>query len=218
MRLRFGKAKEEQPREVASVERELLADPGSERAFLSIYKRIHDEAMDHARMYLDEAAAWDAVQEGFGAVWKRWEYLTIEQRSRGYFFRSVHNAVLKRLRKDKRFVELERAEEELTRLAIESIDQSADDESGEVDLPALVERIMAELPPRRREVYLLARERRLSHAEVAEALGLSPATVNRHLTLANEIVVAKLRRAGFRIGSPAARKSLPPVSREASND
>jgi RNA polymerase sigma factor (sigma-70 family) len=159
MRFGLGKVRKENPLEVQVVERDLPADPGQERAFLEVYERIHNEAMDHARFYLDEGAAWDAVQDALLSVWKRWPYLTPEQRSRAYLFGAIHNAVLKRLRADKRFVELEAAEEKLTRLAIESIDESAGEPEGEVDLPALVDRIIRELPPRRREAFLLARER-----------------------------------------------------------
>jgi len=43
---------------------------------------------------------------------------------------------------------------------------------------------LASLPPRRREVFVLTRLQRLSHAEVAELLSLSPQTVANHLSAA----------------------------------
>jgi RNA polymerase sigma-70 factor, ECF subfamily len=218
MRFGVGKARKEDPLLVDVVERDLPADPGLERAFLDVYERIHDEAMQHALLFLDRDAAWDAVQEALADIWKRWRHLTPEQRTKAYFFGAIHNCVLLRLRKDKRFVQLEQAEHKLTRLAVESIDASTGEPHVQTDLQALVDRLIGEMPPRRREVFVLARERGLSHKEVAEALGISAASVNKHLTLANEVMRSELRRAGFRLESPPQPKLLPPGSTEADND
>ncbi len=52
------------------------------------------------------------------------------------------------------------------------------------ELNQAVAKAMRELPPRRREVFKLARESGFSYAEIAEIMGLSRQTVANHLSLA----------------------------------
>ena len=52
---------------------------------------------------------------------------------------------------------------------------------------------LTRLPPRMRLIATMRWYQRLSHAEIAEALGISPATVNNQLTGALRVLRAKLR-------------------------
>jgi len=202
---------------VGVVEQSLPAEPGLENAFCDIYRRIHADAMDHAERFLDYDSACDAVHEAIADIWTRWRKLLPEQRTDAYFYGAVHNRVLKQLKRDKRFVELEAAEHKLSQLAIEAID-AAPVEGDEPDAARVVDRIVGDMPPRRKEVFLLIREKGMTYKEVAETLGISVPSVNTHLTLAHEALRAELRRAGFRIAASKSTKALRPKSPEARND
>jgi RNA polymerase sigma-70 factor (ECF subfamily) len=220
MRLARRKSQEPETLLVGVVEQSLPADPGLENAFLDIYLRIHDEAMDHAERFLEYEAADDAVHEAVADIWERWRKLLPEQRTDAYFYGAIHNQVLKRLKRDKRFVELEDAEHQLSRLAIEAIDAAPvpGAQADEHDAADVVDRIVGDMPPRRKAVFLLLREKEMTYKEVAETLGISVPSVNTHLTLAKEALRVGLRRAGFSIPAPTPMKRLRPKNPEVSND
>jgi RNA polymerase sigma-70 factor (ECF subfamily) len=68
---------------------------------------------------------------------------------------------------------------------------AADAELEADELAALVKRVIAALPERPREAFLLSRRHGLSHAEVAGVMEISVSTVEKHIVRA----VAELRRA-----------------------
>lgn len=53
-----------------------------------------------------------------------------------------------------------------------------------LDLQSRVEHALLQLPERRRQVFELSRIQGLSHKEISQELGISPKTVENHLTLA----------------------------------
>jgi RNA polymerase sigma factor (sigma-70 family) len=59
-------------------------------------------------------------------------------------------------------------------------------------LSDLIEQEVSQLPGRMREVYLLRRDEELSHAEIAERLGISRLTVKTQMNKALRILREKL--------------------------
>lgn len=64
------------------------------------------------------------------------------------------------------------------------------------ELTAVVERILESMPPQRRRIFAMSRREGLSDAEIAERLGLSVRTVNKHIELALRDIRLKLGRGG----------------------
>lgn len=64
------------------------------------------------------------------------------------------------------------------------------------ELTAVVERILESMPPQRRRIFAMSRRKGLSDAEIAERLGLSVRTVNKHIELALRDIRLKLGRGG----------------------
>jgi RNA polymerase sigma-70 factor (ECF subfamily) len=62
----------------------------------------------------------------------------------------------------------------------------------EKQLAAIIEREIAALPPKMREVFVLSRKEYLTHKEIAELLGISEQTVSKHVTNALKILRVKL--------------------------
>lgn len=105
-----------------------------------------------------------------------------------YLFRIALNVARDRLATDRRYLAFER---------IETIDL-ADDAAGPADAIearselARVERLIAELPPRQRQILVAARLDGLSRGEIARRLGVSLSTVEKELKSAHEYCLSRI--------------------------
>jgi RNA polymerase sigma-70 factor, ECF subfamily len=134
----------------------------------------------------DEAE--DIVQETFVRVWRNRNTWTPSGTVSAYLYRITRNIALNALRS-------RRAQQKWDRLAAEALIRDAPRISAEEDLEREllreeVEGAIASLPPRRREIFVLARYHCLSHREIADALGISLQTVSNQMSSA----LADLRR------------------------
>lgn len=178
--------------------------------FGELYSRLLPVAVDHAARFLSEGEARDAVSDAFAEVWVRWTNLAVEQRTAAYVLGAVHHHILKQLRANKRLVALDDAEAELTHLAIHEIDTpTRATTAGDV-----IDLVVAAMPHRRRDVFLLVRELRYTYKEAAALLSISEGTVNTHMRLAAEDVRTALQRHGFRIAAGGAARLAPGAKEE----
>ena len=80
------------------------------------------------------------------------------------------------------------------RSALREPEDSAPGQDSELsarDLRRVVDRIVEHMPARRREIFLLSRQQHLSNAQIAQRLGLSVRTVEKHI----ELALQEIRRA-----------------------
>jgi RNA polymerase sigma-70 factor (ECF subfamily) len=61
---------------------------------------------------------------------------------------------------------------------------------------AMLRRVLDEMPPRRRLVFLMHRAKGMKHAEIAAELGISVKAVEKHMVKATRVLRAKLGRGG----------------------
>lgn len=138
-----------------------------------------------ARMTGSVEAAEDAAQETFCRLWERRRSWRIEGSVSGLVFRLARNIAIS----EHRHLQAEGR-------AAEVVSESTPAHHAAPDVPdaelrAALERAIAALPPRRREVFLLRVVHDLSYKEIAVAMGTSPQTVANQLSHA----LAFLRRA-----------------------
>ena len=62
----------------------------------------------------------------------------------------------------------------------------------ENDLKALIEKEIHLLPPKMREVFILSRNKRMSHREIADVLAISEQTVSTHIKRALRVLRIRL--------------------------
>jgi len=141
--------------------------------FINYYSRFVNFASDILK---DSQAAEDIVQEQFMKVWLHRERLNENQSIESYLFILTKNAILNHIRDNRRMMAAELPE------AIASSDLNTDLDAAE--LQNRVQSLVAQMPPKRREVYLLSRSYGLSNEEISQRLGLSIRTVERHISLA----------------------------------
>jgi RNA polymerase sigma-70 factor (ECF subfamily) len=131
-----------------------------------------------ARMTGSVEAAEDAVQEAFCRLWERRRFWKGEGSVSGLLFRLARNVAIS----EHRHLD---AEARAAWAAGESLPRHAEPAEPPNDaLRASLERAIAALPPRRREVFLLRVVLDLSYKEIAAVMGTSPQTVANQLSSA----------------------------------
>jgi RNA polymerase sigma-70 factor (family 1) len=162
---------------------------GDHSAFAEIYNRykfvLHNHAWNKIRN-MDEAN--DALQEVFSTLWLKRESINIGSNLSGYLYTSIRNHLLNVI-----------VRKEVRTRYINSIQQFTNEGGVRTDhlvrenmLRAAIEKEIAVLPPRMREVFELSRKQHLSHKEIAAIMNTSEQTVKKQMTKALKILRSKL--------------------------
>lgn len=168
------------------------------RTYSKRYAEMHEPLQLFAERFLAPDDALDAVQDAMTSIWMRWPALVREKATDRYFYGAVHKRVLSVLDEQRRHVSFVDAEAELERQVVR---EYADAERADVRAE-VVDAVVALMPPRRREAFLLVMEEGFTFKEAARILELSFETVKTHMRLANEDVRAALTRAGLSLKTP----------------
>ena len=128
------------------------------------------------RMTGSPEAAEDAVQETFCRLWERRRSWRVEGSVSGLLYRLARNIAIS----EHRHLQ---AEDRAAAVSIEDAPRHHDlPEMPDEALRAALERAIAALPPRRREVFLLRVVHDLSYKEIAHIMGTAPQTVANQLS------------------------------------
>jgi len=147
-----------------------------EKIFRDSYKPLKAYAF---RFVNDLATAENMVQDVFLKLWQNRHNLVITTSLVHYLFRSVRNHSLNHLEKT-------RVRTGYLRMQLEKT-QDEEDFSAfypEIGLLEKIESAISALPPKRQEIFRLAREEGLKYREIADQLNLSVKTVEAQMTLA----------------------------------
>jgi len=152
---------------------------GSDRkAFSEIYERYHALLFAYAyHKLLNKQEAQDIVQEVFITLWENRETFVLKTFLSGFLYKSVLNKILNIWKHNK----IVREHASIQNLSIDIDSYETDFLIREKEIAALIEKEIAALPPRTREVYELKYKAYLSTKDVAERLGISENTVSNHL-------------------------------------
>ncbi|MFI5244053.1 MAG: RNA polymerase sigma-70 factor [Gemmatimonadales bacterium] len=175
------------------AEREWLARlrTGDERAFEELFRAFAAPLCDFALSYVrDRETAEEIVQELFCWIWEQRFTLEMPHGVRPWLFTAVRNRSLNALRN--RHVEFSIHDRVSRDARSNSRPDLPDAELAARDLAEAASRVVAAMPPRCREAYTLIREQQLSYAEAARVMGISPNTVEIHMTRATAILRAAL--------------------------
>lgn len=173
-------------------ERELIVglQSGDPKVFEELFRAYASSLTGFALSYLHAPdAAEDVVQGVFVSLWMNRHSLRPAHGLRAYLFAAVRNRALNLLRDE---VSQRRTAESFVAMAGTNA-PTADAHAVAADLHRQVRTIVAGMPPRCRDVFLLVRTQLLSYAEVAAVLGIAPKTVEIHMSRALAILRARLR-------------------------
>lgn len=155
------------------------------RAFEYVYVTYSDSLLNYAdRLLNDTHTAQDVVQQIYYKIWENRFSLEITLSIRAYLYKSVYYGCLNTLthRKNIRPYEQLQAGD----LYLSHILQTPEAETAlwQSDMEKVVREAIETLPEKCREVLLLSKFEGLKNREIAQQLGISEKTVERHMTIA----------------------------------
>lgn len=155
-------------------------------AFESVFRTYYTSLYNFAFRYLHSAdEADDAVQTVFVRIWNAREGWHVAGSLADYLHLAVRNACRDRLQHDavaRRWREKRVDELRSTFAEGEALLPEVDAAVADAELGATVERAIAELPPKRREVFMLRFTDGLSYDAIAHRLGVGRKTVETQIS------------------------------------
>lgn len=131
--------------------------------------------------------AEDLLQEVFASLWTKRDYLRKEKNIEGYLFVSARNQL---------YNHLKQAVAETTAFLPEKGLAFSYDHVEETvrykETEATYYEALSTLPAQRRKAFILSREQGLSYQEIAQLMGISPRTVEKHISEALQLLRGKL--------------------------
>ncbi|MGV3764516.1 MAG: RNA polymerase sigma factor [Chitinophagaceae bacterium] len=163
----------------------LLIAEGDERAFELFFSRYRDKLYQYLLLVTKSSEiAEEITMDIFLKLWAGRELLT-QITEPGAFLRKIaHNKAIDFFRVAARHDKLHKAYAAHIQRLHENDDQSTLDEES----LQLLREIINQLPPRRKQIYLLSREHNMTYDQIAKHLNISHKTVkNSMLSALNEI-------------------------------
>jgi len=157
-----------------------LVAAGSEPAFRQLFYQYRPRLIAFALgLSKSEQAAEDIVHDVFLGLWKNRQRLPEVEHFSNYLFRAVQYRTHRQLQR--------RVKEALilARLRQEVYDGDFIEQQEIFTLQVVrnfLKQGLDKLTPQQRRIFLLSRELGLSHAQIAERLGIQPQTVSNHLS------------------------------------
>ncbi len=168
---------------------------GETRGFDALFRQYSARLYRFAYVYLrSRAVAEEIVQDCFLKVWEKRATLREDVPLKGYLFTIAYNAVLNQLRQQQRH------QQYATGLGL--TEASAVEPGNDVEYAELKELYHAaieQLPPKRRQVFVMSREQGLSYAEIAAEIGLSVKTVEAQMSQSLKFLSAYMKARGIRL-------------------
>ena len=158
-----------------------LFKSGDQIAYLEIYDRYTLILLNHAyNKTRSREEAKDVVQEVFTNLWAKREQINCHSNLSGYLYSSLRNNILNRIARQSLSEKYAASFTEFLKTEVNHV--ITDHLVREHELAALIEKEIAALPSKMRQVFELSRKQHLSHKEIADQLLISEQTVSKHIT------------------------------------
>ena len=152
---------------------------GDKKAIDRLYEKFHARIFYFALSFLkNEEDSYDIVQEVFIKLWENRSTYQNYTNIDALIFTLAKNTVLSVFRK-------RASEQKYLEFLGYSAQTNNEATSEQVDYSFLkqqYESIIPQLPPKRKEIFMLSREKGLSNKEIAKLKGISEKTVEDHIT------------------------------------
>jgi RNA polymerase sigma-70 factor (ECF subfamily) len=167
---------------------EVLLNDTQGEFFKDLYFKYHGRLVLYANKYLhDIDLAKDIVQESFLALWGNNTKQVIVEHPKAYLFQSVRNKALNHIRSSKReLVGDDAVDEVLNYYELKSLSNNETPFKSllEVELEEQYSLAKKKLPKGCLQVFEMSRSEGLKNIEIAERLGVSIKTVEKHISKA----------------------------------
>jgi RNA polymerase sigma-70 factor, ECF subfamily len=158
---------------------------GNEMVFESVFKDYYNRLCNYAFGFVDDSdEAEEMVQNTFLNIWESREKIEIHTSIKSYLYRSVQNNCLNRIKHEK----VRQTYGNYQQHHAESFAESASQLVISHELQNQISEAFKSMPPQCRTVFELSRYENLTYAEIAEQLGISIKTVDKHMIKALKIM------------------------------
>lgn len=162
-----------------------LLKNGNKRAFAQLYHnykvRIYQNIL---KIVKSDDIAEEILQELFVKVWMAKENLDPEKSFRSYLFKIAENLVYDCFRKAARDKKMEAYLVSIAAPETSPVEEQLYYKEGNYVLTQAI----AQLPPKRKQVYILCKVEGKSYEEASRLLGVSISTINEHIVKATQVV------------------------------
>jgi RNA polymerase sigma-70 factor (ECF subfamily) len=159
-----------------------IAINNCEKAYKELFMQMHESLTDFARSILkSEEDAEEVVSDFFIVIWQRRASLSSIENPRLYFFVSIKNAALNKLKSNKN-LQLPHMGEWQT--SLKSVFFNPEELLLSAEIVKKVMKAVNELPPKCKIIFKLIKEEGLKYAEVAKLLDISVKTVEAQMAIA----------------------------------
>ncbi len=153
-------------------------------AFSALFNALREALLRYVRSIVkDEMTAHDLVQDVFLSLWKQRASLDPSRSLKAYLYQVARNRAIRFLR-DERTHHKKHTEIRMQNDRHLPVEEWPDAGLEKDMLVMKLRSWVNELPDRQREALELSRYQGFTHKEIAELMGVSPRTVNAHITLA----------------------------------
>lgn len=170
------------PHPLIHNEKELLLQvaEGDEKAFILLHDHYFDKVYYAGLSFLKSPdLAMDTLQDIFFSLWKKREMLRTVENFGAFLMVMVRNELINALQRNTR---REQVYKEYS-LQLPTNFMLSDEQLEYKQLELLIKKAIEALSPQQQLIYRLTREEGLSHAAIAERLGLSAKTIANTITL-----------------------------------
>ena len=168
--------------ELAWLERVRADD---EQAFEALFDAYVEPLCAFAYSYVEsQAAAQEIVQDLFCRLWERRRALEVPRSVHAYLYGATRNRAINYLRNrrvERAFLSRALGDETARQERLPAAPAEQEQKLNAEALAEAVERAVAAMPVRCREVFTLTRDQQLTYTEVAAVLRISPKTVETHM-------------------------------------
>jgi RNA polymerase sigma-70 factor, ECF subfamily len=166
------------------------------KAYEELFFRYHGRLVLFARKFTgDLQVAQDLVQDVFIILWEKADTLAIKSSPKAYLFQAVRNRCLNY----KRHLSIRHSVEDELNYKISNSERLIYSDFNdpyysllELEMQQRIDEVINALPVKCLEVYKLSRHNHLHNKEIAEKLGLSEKTVDKHISRALSVLRREL--------------------------
>jgi len=152
---------------------------GDYNAFNQIYQQYSAGLLQYGYNKLrNREDARDLLNDVFSKIWEIRATLEINLTLKSYLFTCARNLIFKQYKKEQRHDDYMVTLLEHVKMEYNHTDYPI----REKQFRDQIEEEITKLTPRIKEVFELSRNKKLTHSEIAEALGITEGTVSRHIS------------------------------------
>lgn len=154
---------------------------GNNIAFATLYDYYWQKVYNFTKLYVTSSdTISEIVQDVFVKFWEARHLLDNNKRVEGFLFIITRNIIFNKVRSKVR-------EDMFKMTVLRSIENeesyNQEDQMVAEDLKEYIDQLIAVLPKRQREIFLMSREENMTYREIAARCGIGEKAVERHIYL-----------------------------------